>query len=365
VLALTDEQRAIAESVQGMLDRGWRVRSLLEDASVGQAGADLWRRLNRDFGLAGLLVPAELGGSGASAMELAVVAEQFGRTLCPAPLLPMLGSAVPMLVGLAPESSPAREILARVDAGDVVLTCAAPTAEVRVEADAPLAPGRTVSVEGTLGAVPARGAADTVLVPMRGEDSSTQLLAVGLDQPDVTTVPLESLDLSRPHVDLRLDSATGVVLGPVSGDVASAAPALARLIVAAEAVGVSAAALDIAVEYAKDRVAFGRPIGSFQAIKHRCAQMLIGLEQARSLVRYAAWAVADEDPGAELALDEAVWFAHETSIRLTADLIRVLGGIGFTWEHEAHLYYRRARAAALLFGDQFSRRERLAEELLA
>lgn len=365
MLAQTDEQRAVAESVRGMLDRQWEVRALFEDVAVGQAGADIWRLLNRDFGLAGLVVPVELGGSGASAVELAIVAEEFGRTLCPAPLLTMLGSAVPMLVQLAPGSPLAEEMLARVDGGELVLACAAPTDQVRIDPGADAVPGQAVRVEGVVPALIAAAGADQLLLPVRRGGSPPQLLALNLAQPGVTTIPLESLDLSRPHVDLRLDSASAVVLGALTGDLAGEAPALARLVVAAEAVGVSATALAIAVEYAKDRVAFGRPIGSFQAIKHRCANMLIGLEQARSLVRYAAWAVAHDPPTAAIAIDEAVWFANETSIQLTADMIRVLGGIGFTWEHEAHLYYRRARAASLLFGDQFSRQEQLAAGLLS
>ena len=191
-----------------------------------------------------------------------------------------------------------------------------------------------------------------------------QLYAIETAQRGVSCGPRATLDLARSVADFRLDRAVAIPMGPDEPHLSNALN-VARLATAAELLGVAARSLEIAVDYAKKRVQFGRLIGSYQAVKHRCARMLIDVEQGRSLVRYAAWA-ADTTPGMfPVAAREALWFTATAGLRTTTDLIRGLGGIGFTWEHEAHLYYRRARFASVQFGDQLSLLQSLSHRVLA
>jgi acyl-CoA dehydrogenase len=191
-----------------------------------------------------------------------------------------------------------------------------------------------------------------------------QLYAIETAQRGVSCGPRATLDLARSAADFRLDRAMAIPMGPDEPHLSNALE-VARLATAAELLGVAARSLEIAVDYAKQRVQFGRLIGSYQAVKHRCARTLIDVEQARSLVRNAARA-ADATSGTfPIAARAALWFTAAAALRATTDLIRGLGGIGFTWEHEAHLYYRRARFAAVQFGDQLSLLRSLSERVLA
>lgn len=369
VLALTGEQRALGESVRGVLSRLWDPRSLLDQEELPNSAAiaGLWRKAAADIGLGGLTIPVELGGLGASAVDLSVVAEEFGRALCPAPLLSVLGLAVPLLLPLSSDPVPGA-LLQNIQDDGTVLAAAPPTSTAAIEVDRVGGPGDRVRVSGALNSVLDAEVADQLLLTIRPPGSPPQLLAVDLSASGVHRTPLTSLDLSRSYADLRFEKARAIVVGTLAGRASPWPGTSAKIIVACEAVGVAARVLEIAVDYAKTRVAFGQPIGAFQAVKHRCSRMLIAVEQARSLARYAAWHAGQGhsgSQGAETAAEEALWYANETAIQATADLIRVLGGIGFTWEHVAHLYFRRARAASLLFGDQIMRQERLAERLMA
>jgi acyl-CoA dehydrogenase len=202
-----------------------------------------------------------------------------------------------------------------------------------------------------------------VLLTVCPVDGVETLFSVELDQPGVRRRRLVGLDRARIHADITFTGAPATALGPVHGRLERALR-LARITVAADLVGVSVRCTELAVDYARQRQQFGRLIGSFQAIKHRCARMFIGAEQARSFVRDAAWRADHATDDVALAAEGALWFAAETAIATTADLIRVLGGTGFTWEHEAHLYFRRARAQAVLFGGQMRRCATVADRVM-
>ncbi|MGQ4599050.1 acyl-CoA dehydrogenase family protein [Nocardia sp. R6R-6] len=357
VLVPSPEQRALVDSTRQCLNKRWNPRILLEQPpQTGEQRASLWRQLCTDLDLIDLGVPTDVGGAGAGAVELALVAEEFGRVLCPVPLLTVVGMALPHLVSM-PFSAAADDLLSRVRAGAVIAF-----ADMREPLRAGgLHAGRPL-ISGQLDSVLDADAADELLLSV-DLDGMPTLLAVALHQAAVSVRSLDGLDPSRGHASVTMNDASARVVGSLDRADGSIAD-LRELLLAAELVGVSARALELAVEHAEIRSQFGRTIGSFQAVKHRCARMLIALEEARSLVRYAAWCIGRPGLDSAVPVAQAACSAGATAGRLTADLIKILGAIGFTWEHVAHLYFRRARADAAEFGGGLERRRFLAERVI-
>ncbi len=295
-----------------------------------------------DMGWLGLHLPEADGGSGYGLTELAVVLEELGRACAPGPLLPtVLASAAVDRFG----TGPGRACLAGLADGTrragVALGCPPVTAE-------PTADGLTVdgSWDGVLGAVTA-----TILVlPVGAADDRSERWVI-VHPEDVTVGPLPGIDRTRRPARV---SATG--LHVPSESVLTCPPGvagvlgLAGVLAAAESVGIAAWCVETAADHARQRVQFGRPIGQFQAVKHRCADMLCALEAARAATWDAAGAIDRQDDGAELAVTVAAGTGPDVAYRCAKDCIQVLGGIGFTWEHDAHLYLKRAMATRLLIG---------------
>ncbi|WP_395106261.1 acyl-CoA dehydrogenase [Actinomadura sp. SCN-SB] len=362
-VADTEEQRALVEAIGELLTRHWPEgaahKQISDPAHVSEL--PLWARL-AEVGIGGLPVAESSGGSGGGWRDLAVVLEACGAAVAPVPAVTAAGA-----IGALESVSGARaaELLSRVAAGSAV-----PTFAWTERPGLWGARGGFTASDVRDGTVRLAGSADLVLTP---EANVILLLADGTDGPVLAAVPApsggvvldrcEGLDLLRPIGTLTLDGAEGDVL-------ATGGPALAALrrslvtgaaALAAELVGLAAGCLGGAVSHAADREQFGRPIGSFQAIKHKCADMLAGVELARAAARHLAerldtGASPDElDDAAALALLETTRVAR----RASADYIQVLGGIGYTWEHRAHLYYRRAGAMAPLFGGEGAHRRRL------
>ena len=213
-------------------------------------------------------------------------------------------------------------------------------------------------VTGAATAVVGGAAADELLL-LADHDGARELVAVPRDQPGVTVTALNVLDLTRPAAAIALDGATGVVVAEAGDAVVAAGLRRARVLLAAEQAGGARRCLDDAVAYAGLRHQFGRPIGSFQAVKHRLADMLVRVEQATSAAHYAAAAVAADDE-ADLWVAVAGAYCGEAFLRCATDAIQTFGGIGFTWEHHAHLYYRRARSDFGLLGTPRAHRRTLA-----
>ncbi|MGY4098791.1 acyl-CoA dehydrogenase family protein [Nocardia sp. R16R-3T] len=355
-LVASPEQRALVDSVRRCLSKRWDLRVLLDQPPLtGEQRAELWRQLCADVDLVDLGMATEMGGLGATAVELTLVAEEFGRFLCPVPLLTVLGIALPCLASV-PSSAVADDLISRAREG-AVITFAQARAPLRARG----AHDGHLRISGQLESVLDADAADELLLSLDLDGEQT-LLAVELQQPPVRTVVLEGLDPSRGHASITMTDAFARVVGRVDRDDRSVN--LRDLMLASELVGVSVRALELAVEHAKTRIQFGRAVGSFQAVKHRCARMLIALEEARSLVRYAAWCFGRPGVDNALPVREATCSAVDVAGRLTGDLIKILGALGFTWEHVAHLYFRRARADAVLFGAPLERRRLIAEEVL-
>ncbi|WP_322748409.1 MULTISPECIES: acyl-CoA dehydrogenase family protein [unclassified Frankia] len=330
-LALTDEQNALRRGVQELLRD-------LDPRTGAESGGDpaLWRAL-ADMGVLGLAVPAKLGGAGAGWAEVGVVLEELGRSLACVPFLSSVLLATTALLAAGD-----REHLTAIASGALTATV---SLDARVEHDGNAARGRASMVlDGAR--------ADLVLL----ESTGGELLAV--PSSSIVATPLATLDLTRRLADLAIDG-PATVLSTAAPRCLHAASQALGIGLAAESVGVASWALDTAVAYAKVRHQFGRPIGSFQAIKHRCADMLVAVESARSVSTYAL-RVADtgEDPAVAAAMAQAC--ATENAVAVTAGCIQVLGGIGFTWEHPAHLYYRRAVSNQALHGSPTQHRETVA-----
>jgi alkylation response protein AidB-like acyl-CoA dehydrogenase len=304
----------------------------------------LWRTLAVDMGLAGLIVPERLGGAGASYREAAVVCEEIGRAVAP---VPFLGSAVmatsALLASRTPETDGLLTALAtgRRTAALAISFAPAPGA---VTADGNTLTGSVTSVADAL-------PADLFLVPADGA------LYVA-EAADVAVTPVVSLDMTRQLADVTLDRAPARRVGDSAGPVAAALRAGAALL-ASEQLGVAAWCLDTTVEYLKTRRQFGRPIGSYQALKHRIADVWVDVTQARAVARYAADCLATDSDDADVAAALAQAFVGPIAVRTAEECLQLHGGIGFTWEYPIHLYLKRAKADSIALGSAAAHRAAL------
>ncbi|MFD1538034.1 acyl-CoA dehydrogenase family protein [Nonomuraea guangzhouensis] len=345
-LVLSQEQQELRAAVRSFL----AAASPLPKVRDGY-DREVYARLNGELGLSGLIVPEEYGGAGAGFAELAVALEETGAALLPGPFLATVFATIALT------RVPDKELLTGIAEGRVVATLAQPPADSDVTVAANSGESG-VTVRGTLAQVLGGMEADVLVVPALTGDGVV-MTAVDLTAPGVTRTALETLDLTRGQAQVTLDGAPGRVIGPAAPGVGD------RLAVAlaAEQLGVLRAALDAIVAYAKIRVAFGRYIGSYQGVKHKLADMHCKLEQAESIVRFAAWA-ADESPDelpAAAALAQA--YVGRACFEVARDHLLLYGGIGYTWEHDAHLFYKRAKADEVLLGPPRIHRARLADLL--
>ncbi|OLO25814.1 hypothetical protein PZ61_0235870 [Streptomyces sp. MNU77] len=325
-----------------------------------------WSEMATGLGLQGLAVPEQFGGSGYGWVEQGLVFHELGRALADGPYLSTVGFVVPLLLACGDEAAQ-DAYLPRIASGDWTAAFAC------FEAAAPDVGTVTTRAErtdtgyvltGTKPAVLDGADADLILVLARG-DEGTRLFAVEPGGPGPAREPLRTLDLGRRHATLTFERTPARAVGTADRAPASVAAAVdaLSLALAAETTGISERALQMSVAYARERVQFNRPIGSFQAIKHTCAEMLLAVESCRALVEHACWA-ADHASGLLPALASAARVRTSTaSVKVTYDNIHVHGGIGFTWEHPAHLFFRRARADAAVLGGPEAHRSLLADRV--
>ena len=385
--ARTDAQAAFRQELRSFTKAhgtSQAVRALLDDP----AGYDpaVWELMAKQLGLPGLIVGEEHGGSGAGAAEAVIALEELGAVLLPSPFLPTLLGTVAVLAG----GRAAARILPAVAAGQQRLALAGAELASTGLASTGLASTGLASTGGEVsatadgdggwrltGQVPCvlDGAGASLILVVASTGEGPALFAVPAGAPGLTAVALETLDLTRREARLSFDA----VPAELASDPAQAAwltrvRALAALAVAAGSLGGIRRCLEMATGYAKERTAFGRTIGSFQAVKHMCADMLVDLECTRAAVEHAA-KVADQagesgPPGeaAAAALPAACSvakaYASDAVVRAATTLIQVHGGLGFTWEHDAHLFYRRAFSDEQLFGDAAAHRAQLAAALV-
>lgn len=394
-----DELRLLRRTVRGALD-DLSSPTEVRRQMAAERGWDpsTWRRLCGELGLAGLAVPEEYGGSGFTQVELGIVFEEAGRSLLCAPLFATAALAVPLLLALDDEDA-RRRLLPGLCAGSVVGTVVTAdetgrtlpgTDGVRLveavegaEAVEAVEAAEAVevaqqagkwSLHGIGGFVVDGAWADLILVPAR-TGTGLAVFAVEAGAPGLTALPLVTLDPTRRQATLTFDGTPATRLG--SGDASAAlerAFDTARALLAGEQAGGAGRCLDRTVEYAKSRVQFGRPIGGFQAVKQKAADLLIRVESARSAATAAAQAAAHATSGGsattgpdlpDLAVVAAVAKAYcsEAYVAVAAEMIQLHGGIGFTWEHDAHLYFKRAWTSAELLGGPVEHIEGLARHL--
>jgi alkylation response protein AidB-like acyl-CoA dehydrogenase len=365
-LVLTAEQEELRDGFRRFLAERSpmrRVRELMDSAEGSDP--DLWRRMAAEIGVVGITVPEAYGGAGLGQAELSVVMEELGRALTPGPFLASSVLAASTLLALDDEEA-RRELLPSLASGERIATLAvvedrgwgADAVGMRaelVDGGWKLSGTKTLVLDGCL--------ADLVLVAARVGDELA-FFAVEGSAPGVSRTPLRTLDLTRRMAGLELARVPARrLVGEDPEGALEHVTDLAALALAGEQLGGLQRCLEMSVEYAGARAQFGRAIGSFQAVKHLCADMQVQMELARSAVRHAAWA-ADEAPDElPVAADVAASYCSDAFARVAAATIQVHGGIGFTWEHDAHLYYRRARSTQQLFGSAAERRARLARRL--
>ena len=378
-LGISTEQRELRESVRRFLTERaplTRVRELMETADG--TDPDVWRQASAQLGLPGIAVPEEYGGAGFSFAEQAIVLEELGAALFTGPYLASAVLAATALLA-SDDRETMKDLLPGIAAGETVATLAftedggswdpasirlAATKDAATKDAAPKNAGWRL--DGHKSFVLDGHSADLILaVAATGTDGQLSLFAVTSTADGLTRRALPTLDQTRKlarlsfnHTPARLVGEPGAARAALDHTLDVAAVALA-----AEQLGGAQRALDMAVAYAKVRQQFGRPIGSFQAIKHRCADLLLEAESLRSAVGYAAAAVADGSTEVPVLAPLLKAYASDVYSHVAGENIQIHGGIGFTWEHDAHLYLKRAKASELFLGDASYHRERLATRI--
>jgi alkylation response protein AidB-like acyl-CoA dehydrogenase len=373
-LVFSEEQEQLRVSVRRFLEAkspSTEVRRLMET----EDGYDrsIWKQMALELGLQSLHLPEQVGGQGFGFVELCIVLEEMGRVLLCAPYFSTVCLAANAIMNAAtPEQQV--ELLGGISSGETIAALAFTEPNGRWDAAGitmtATPAGGSWALDGTKMFVIDGHLADILVVVARtagtlGQDGITFFVVDG-DAAGLTRTTLTTMDMTRKQA--RLDF-TGVP-ARLLGDAGTGWPALSKTLDHAsvclvnEIVGGAQKVLEMSVEYAKVRVQFGRPIGSFQAVKHKCADMLVEVESAKSAAYYAA-GIADEHDSSELAVAASLAKAYcsEVYFHAATDNIHTHGGIGFTWEHDAHLYFRRAKSSELLFGDAVYHRELLAQRI--
>lgn len=367
-LTYLPEHEELRKSVRALLGSQGSLEKTRAVLASGEAfDRGLWRTMAEQLGLQGLAISEEHGGSGYGLMELGVALEEMGRVVHCSPFYSTVVLAATVLDASNNEVEKAAW-LPRIAAGEVCATVAlveqdgdwdAATVTATAEVD-----GSTARITGTKSFVTDATGADLIIV-LAESPSGRVLAAVDPTQAAVTVHSVPSFDETRPLGTVTLDSATGAVLaiGQEADAVLARVREAAITALAAEQVGGAGRSLEMAVEYAKVREQFGRPIGSFQAIKFKAADMLLQLEAARSAALYALRAVSEGHDDRAVAAAVAKSVCSEAYFAVAAESIQIHGGIGFTWEHDAHYYFKRAKTSELLWGNADLHRTRLADLL--
>jgi alkylation response protein AidB-like acyl-CoA dehydrogenase len=367
-VTFTEEHDELRQTVRRFLDAKspeTAVRALM----TSERGYDpsVWTQMAEQMALPGLIIPEAHGGVGMGAVELAIVCEEMGRVLLCAPFLSsaVLAPAVLLEAGSAAAQA---AILPAVAAGRMLATVAVsePDAAWKLPALTMAArrDGARWRLDGVKTFVLDGHVAAVVLVVARTE-AGLSLFRVDGTAPGLERTVLPTLDLSRKLARCSFDGVPAEEIGVAPDCTSALERALARTVaaLAAEQAGGAQRCLELSTDYAKTRLQFGRPIGSFQAIKHLCADMLVRVEFAKSAAYHAAFVAQGDDQELRAAAALAKSYCSEAFFRAAADTIQVHGGMGFTWEHAAHLYFKRAKSSAVLFGDPVRHREHLAQHL--
>ena len=370
---LSDEQRDFRDMLRRFFEEHapmTRVREVME--SEGGCAPELWAQAGGELGLAGLAIPEACGGQGFGLPELAIALEEAGRALAPIPLLASAGLAARAVLAVAGEEAGAEWLRGIAEGHAATLAWVEPAGAwgvAEVAAEFREVEGR-FALDGEKSFVMAAGEAERFFVVAREAGSrglaGLGLFAVEAGSEGLDVAALESLDPTRRlfRMGFRDVSARPVGNPGTAGSALERALEEAMALSCAETVGGMQKVLESAVDYAADRYQFGRPIGSFQAVKHKCADMLIDFEASRTAVRAALLAADGEDPERSTLASVAKAQAGPAFVRMATENLQIHGGVGYTWEYDAHLFFRRAKSSEILFGDVFLHREALAQSLV-
>ncbi len=364
----TEEQEELRRQVRRFLEEKSpisEVRRLMEtddgyDKSV-------WDQMAGQLGLTALIIPEEYGGAGFGYVELTVVLEEMGAALLCAPFYSTVALATNALL-LSGDEQAKKDLLPGIASGETIATFAYVEDSGRWDIDGVELVASNGSNGWTLNGskmfVVGGNTASSIIVAAK-TPKGVSLFAVNGDADGLTRTRLTTMDMTRKQSKLEFSATPARLIGEdgAAADVISKTLDRAAIALAAEQVGGAQKCLDMAVEYAKNRIQFGRPIGSFQAIKHKCADMLMEVESARSAAYYGGWALADDSDEVPVVASLAKSYCSEAYFHAAAENIQIHGGIGFTWEHDAHLYFKRAKTSELFLGDPSYHRELLATRI--
>ncbi|HUX05189.1 MAG TPA: acyl-CoA dehydrogenase family protein [Acidimicrobiales bacterium] len=364
----TEEQEELRKMVKRFLDEK-SPESEVRRLMATEEGYDpaVWRQMADELALQGLGIPEAYGGQGYGPVELYVVFEEMGAALLCAPYFSSVALAANAVLQVGSEEDK-QEYLPGIASGETIATLAltddAGQWDLATTSTNATSTAEGWRVSGVRSYVTDGSVASLLLVPAVTA-KGLSLFAVRGDADGVERTSLPTMDQTRKQSRIVLSDAPAALVGEEGGALAGLVTTLhiAAAALAAEQVGGAQRVLNNSVEYAKTRVQFGRPIGSFQAIKHKCADMLLDVESAKSAAYYAAWAAQELNDELPVAASLAKSFCSEAYFHCAAENIQIHGGIGFTWEHHAHLYFKRAKSSELFLGDPAYHRELLAQRL--
>ncbi|HEX3952806.1 MAG TPA: acyl-CoA dehydrogenase [Stellaceae bacterium] len=377
-IGFSEEQELLRDTARKFLDSACTTKFVREMmATTSATTGEFWRKL-ADNGWLGITYAEEDGGSGLGLVDLVVLMEELGRAVMPGPFpaTVLLGGAAIAETGSRAQR---QEWLPRIAAGEAKATLAATEPNARWDASGVTMRAREerggYTLSGSKLFVPDAHLADVLVVAARTRDGSTMedgvsLLLVPKDAAGLGVTVLPSIDETRKLCEVRFDNVhmpASSLLGELHHGWAPLARVMdkAAVALAAEICGAAQRVLEITVDYAKMRVTFGKPIGSYQGVKHKCSDMLVEIENAKSLTYYAAWAVDQSEAEAPMAVSMAKAAASDAGRKVCAAGIQLHGGIGMTWEHDLHLYLKRAKASEIALGDSTWHRERIARLMAA
>jgi len=364
--ALSEEQTTLQEVLREFFDKK-SPESAVRDQMADPTGYDevLWRQMADQLGLQSLAIPEEYGGAGFSFVELGIVLIEMGRALVVSPFFASSVMATQLLLA-ANDVDANEDYLPSLASGELIATVAIAEdsgswSPADVTARATESGGRW-TISGHKSYVLDGAIADVLLVAARTDDG-LGVFAVDGAAAGMTRVPLATMDQTRKQARIEFKDTPARLIGSPDRGHSAIETMLdhAMIALAAESLGGTAKVLDMAVDYAKVREQFGRPIGSFQAIKHKCASMLVELESSRSAVYYALWAASAGDLDVPKLASLTKAFCADTYLNACGENVQIHGGIGFTWEHPAHLYLKRAKNSQLFMGSSDFHRQRLAD----
>jgi len=366
--AFSEEQEELRKMVRSFLESKSSEEAVREQMETAN-GVDpaVWAQMAEEMALPGIAIPEEFGGQGYTFIELGIVLEEMGRALLCAPFFASAVLAANTLL-LSGDDAAKKAYLPGIASGATIAALATTEpsgrwdeAGITTEAKGS---GSDFTLTGTKSFVIDGATANLIIVAARTA-KGVSFFAVDGNASGLTRTALSTMDQTRKQAKLEFNNTPAKLIGTEGngGAVFAQVMDLAAVALAAEQVGGAQKVLEMAVQYAKDRIQFGRPIGSFQAIKHKCADMLLEVESAKSAAYYGMWCAAEMNEELPSVASLAKAYCSEAYFHAAAENIQIHGGIGFTWEHPAHLYFKRAKSSELIFGDPTYHRELLAQRI--